>query len=58
MYEIVCNNYSVAEFGTMAEAVEYIKFLPANRYIVRHWRADGEDIVSAPRLGNYAVNKQ
>jgi hypothetical protein len=58
MYEIVRDNYTVAEFGTMSEAVEHIKFLPDGRYIVRHWRADGDDTLIAPRLGNFAINKQ
>lgn len=57
MYEIVKDNFSVAEFGTMAEAVEHIKYLPSGRYIVRHWRADGDDLMIAPLLGNYAINK-
>ena len=54
MYEIVYNNYSVAEFKTMAEAVEYIKYLPAGRYVVRNF---GDDIYLAPRGGNFAINK-
>lgn len=58
MYEIIKDNFSVAEFDTMAEAVEHIKFLPAGRYTVRHWRAYGEDFAVAPRFGNYAINKQ
>lgn len=58
MFEIISDNYSVASFNTMAEAVEYIKFLPNGRYIVRHWRADGDDVEIAPRLGNYAIVKR
>ena len=57
MYEIVYYNYSVAEYKTMAEAVEYIKYLPAGRYVVRHWRNFGDDIYLAPRGGNFAINK-
>ena len=58
MYEVVNNNFSVAEFGTIAEAVEHIKYLPAGRYIVRHYRNVSDDLAVAPRLGNIAVNKQ
>lgn len=57
MFEIVRDNYSVAEFRTMAEAVEHIKYLPAGRYVVRHWKDYGEDFSVAPRLGNYAITK-
>lgn len=58
MYEIVKDNYSLGEFGTMADAVEHIKFLPAGRYIVRHWRNIDDEIMIAPRLGNVAINKR
>lgn len=58
MYEIIKDNLSIAEFGTMAEAVEHIKYLPAGRYIVRHYRHISDDLVVAPRLGNFAINKR
>ena len=58
MYEVVNNNFSVAEFGTMAEAIEHIKYLPAGRYIVRHWRNVTDEIMIAPRKGNIAINKR
>lgn len=58
MYEVVNNNFSVAEFGTMAEALEHIKYLPAGRYIVRHYRNITDDLAVAPRLGNYVINKR
>ena len=58
MYEIVNGNFSVAEFNTMAEAVEHIKYLPKGRYIVRHYRNVTDDLAVAPRLGNMAINKQ
>jgi hypothetical protein len=58
MYEIVKDNFSVAEFSTMTEAVEHIKYLPAGRYIVRHYRYISDDLAIAPRLGNIAVNKR
>ena len=57
MYEIVRENCSIAEFRTMAEAIEHIKYLPAGRYVVRHWRDYGEEFSVAPRLGNYAITK-
>ena len=58
MYEVIRESFSIAKFSTMAEAVEHIKFLPAGRYIIRHWIANGEDFLVAPRLGKYAINKQ
>ena len=58
MYEVVNNNFSVADFGTMAEAIEHIKYLPAGRYIVRHWRNVTDEIMIAPSKGNIAINKR
>lgn len=58
MYEVVRENFSIAEFGTMSEAVEHIKYLPAGRYIVRHYHNISDELAVAPRLGNIAVNKQ
>lgn len=58
MYEVVKENYSVAEFSTITEAVEHIKYLPAGRYIVRHWRNVTDEIMIAPSKGNIAINKR
>lgn len=58
MYEVINGNFSVAEFSTIIEAVEHIKYLPAGRYIVRHYRNVSDELAVAPRLGNIAVNKQ
>lgn len=58
MYEVIRENFSVAEFSTITEAVEHIKYLPPGRYIVRHWRNVTDEIMIAPGKGNIAINKR